>query len=135
MKRGFAIALILAVCSAFAGAATTKEEMQATGEAWLALIDHEQYGESWNQASNAFRVQVSAEKWTAAMKAAREPFGEVVSRKLLGVNFAKALPGAPDGEYAVLQFHTSFAKKADSTETVTFALEDGKWKSAGFFIR
>ena len=51
------------------------------------------------------------------------------------VPFAKSLPGTPDGEYAVVLFQTAFAKKADSVETLTFALEEGKWKCAGYFIR
>ena len=135
MKKGFTLALILAICALIAPAAPSNDEMKATGEAWLALIDNQNYAESWREASSVFRAQVTEQKWTDAMKNSREPFGAPVSRKLLRVSFAKALPGAPDGEYAVLQFQTSFAKKADSVETVTFMLDDGKWKSAGFFIR
>jgi hypothetical protein len=46
------------------------------------------------------------------------------------------LPGAPDGQYVVMQFETSFANKKSAIETVTFMLEkDGQWKSAGYFIK
>jgi hypothetical protein len=35
-----------------------------------------------------------------------------------------------------MQFDTSFADKKSTIETVTFMLEkDGKWKSAGYFIK
>ena len=33
------------------------------------------------------------------------------------------LPGAPDGQYLVLQFNTSFAEKKAAVETVTVGLE------------
>lgn len=129
--------ILIAVLSSASGlsAQPSQEEMQATGEAWLLLIDHRQYSESWQKASSGFRTQVSEQKWTEAMKGSREPLGAAASRKLLRLTFAQALPGVADGEYAVLQFQTSYVNKADSVETVTFSFEDGKWKCAGFFIR
>ena len=46
------------------------------------------------------------------------------------------LPGAPDGEYVVLQFDTSFEQKAAAVETVTTIREkDGTWHVGGYFIR
>ena len=47
-----------------------------------------------------------------------------------------SLPGAPDGEYRVFQFDTSFEHKQTAVETVTAVLEtDGSWRIAGYFIR
>ena len=47
-----------------------------------------------------------------------------------------SLPGAPDGEYVVLQFDTSFANKKEAVETVTPMLDkDGKWKVSGYYIK
>lgn len=46
------------------------------------------------------------------------------------------LPGAPDGEYAVIQFETSFANKKSAIETVTPMKDpDGKWRVSGYFIK
>ena len=46
------------------------------------------------------------------------------------------MPGAPDGNYVVLQFDASFEKKASSIETATFVEEKaGTWKAAGYFIK
>jgi hypothetical protein len=50
--------------------------------------------------------------------------------------YATSLPGAPDGEYVVIQFETSFENKNDAVETVTpMKDEDGKWRVSGYFIR
>jgi len=46
-----------------------------------------------------------------------------------------ALPGAPDGQYEMLEFQTSFALKKDATETVVLAREPSGWKVDGYFIR
>ena len=46
------------------------------------------------------------------------------------------LPGAPYGEYIVMQFHTSFANLNRATETVTFSPEkNGQWRASGYNIK
>jgi hypothetical protein len=46
------------------------------------------------------------------------------------------LPGAPAGQYVVMQFDSSFANKHSAVETVTFMLEEGgQWRAAGYFIK
>jgi hypothetical protein len=46
------------------------------------------------------------------------------------------LPGAPDGDYAVIQFSTEFAHKRTARETVTPMRDaDGEWRVSGYFIR
>jgi hypothetical protein len=51
------------------------------------------------------------------------------------VTASKSLPGAPDGDYEVVQFQTSFANKAAANETVVLSLEASGWKVDGYFIR
>jgi len=46
------------------------------------------------------------------------------------------LPGAPDGEYVVFQFDTSFERKGTAVETVTVSKEtDGAWRVSGYYIK
>jgi len=60
----------------------------------------------------------------------------VESRKLTNAKYSKSLPGAPDGEYVVVQYQTSFEHKKEAVETVTSALgKDGSWRLAGYFIK
>jgi Protein of unknown function (DUF4019) len=70
------------------------------------------------------------------LNGARKPLGKLVSRKLAKSQAAQSLPGAPDGNYVVMQFDTSFQNKKSAVETVTFMQEkDGKWKAAGYYIK
>jgi hypothetical protein len=46
------------------------------------------------------------------------------------------LPGAPDGEYVVIQFEASFEKKKAAVETVTPMVdEDGEWRVSGYYLK
>jgi hypothetical protein len=103
---------------------------------WLALTDRGDAAASWQAAASLFRRAVSQDQWTQSLAAAREPLGSVVSRQLGNARAATELPGAPDGEYVVLQFTTAFEHKRTATETVTPMRDtDGEWRVSGYFIR
>jgi hypothetical protein len=105
-------------------------------EAWLQLVDEGQYGESWAQAAEFFRKNISREQWMTALNGVRKPLGKVLSRKVLNATYATALPGAPDGQYVVIQFDTSFENKQNAVETVTPMLDtDGQWRVSGYYIK
>ena len=128
--------VVLALLLAFAAlAAAPEDQAQAQGEAWLSLIDSGKYGGSWTQASAFFRAHVDQQKWTQMANAARGPLGAKTNRSLKSITFAKTLPGAPDGHYAVAIFDASFTNKASAVETLTMMDENGEWRMAGYFIR
>ena len=103
---------------------------------WLALIDAGSYSETWKEASAIFQGAVTKPAWENSMNTFRQPLGELVSRQLKSAQPLAELPGAPDGHYVLMQFETSFANKKSAIETVTFLLDkDGRWKSAGYFIK
>lgn len=67
---------------------------------------------------------------------ARSPLGRLVSRKLESAKFTHELPGAPAGDYVVIQYDTNFEKKSGATETVTpMKDKDGVWRVSGYFIK
>jgi hypothetical protein len=67
---------------------------------------------------------------------ARKPLGALVSRKLKSAQYATSLPGAPDGQYVVIQYDTVFQNKSAAVETVTPMLDkDGHWRVSGYYIR
>ena len=81
-------------------------------------------------------LTIHEERWTASLKGVRKPLGRLVSRKLQTAKHETALPGAPDGQYVVMQFRASFVNKKAAMETVTFMLDkDGNWRAAGYFIK
>lgn len=103
---------------------------------WLALTDGSQYAASWEQASSFFRAAVTQENWEGALRGARMPFGDLLSREVSSSTYATTLPGAPDGEYVVFEFNSAFANKAAAVETVTVMRDiDGDWRIAGYFVR
>lgn len=103
---------------------------------WLQLVDNGKYEESWESAAELFKLAVTRQKWSQSLTTARTPLGKVLSREINSMQYTTTLPGAPDGEYVVLQFNTSFKHKKSAIETVTVMKEkDGKWKVAGYFIK
>jgi hypothetical protein len=51
-------------------------------------------------------------------------------------HYTNTLPGAPDGEYVVIQYETSFENKKSAIETITPMLdEDGRWRVSGYYIK
>jgi len=108
----------------------------AAAQNWLALIDAGNYSETWKEASAVFRGAVTEPGWENSMNTFRQPLGNLVSRKLKSAEHLTEMPGAPDGQYVLMQFETSFANKKSAIETVTFMMEkDGQWKSCGYFIK
>lgn len=123
----------LALVTSVAEAAPAAEVGSA--QQWVQLIDQQRWDDSWTSAGTLFRSQVPKERWASTIKPVREPLGTVISRKLQGSTKTGSLPGAPDGEYQVVQFATSFANKKEAVETVVLAPEAAGWKVNGYFIR
>ncbi len=105
-------------------------------DAWLKLIDNGDYAQSWRQASDFFQQRVPEQAWAMQVSAARDPLGALTSRKLASAKYTTSLPGAPDGQYVVIQYNSSFAHKKSAVETVTPMRDaDGSWHVSGYYIR
>jgi len=129
---------ILGLCfSPHAIASEEKEkEAVAAAQAWLALIDEGKYGQSWETAALYFTSSITKERWQQMLTALRKPLGKLVSRELASKTYTTSLSGAPDGEYVVIQFKTSYQYKKSGIETVTPMLDiDGKWRVSGYYIK
>jgi hypothetical protein len=105
-------ALVLGLCLAAVHAQEPDvKAARAAADTWLGIVDAGNYAQSWE---------------TAATK----------SRTLKSSTSAKALPGAPDGEYVVFDFDAAYENKASATERVTVALDkDSTWRVVGYFIK
>ena len=108
----------------------------AAAKAWLALVDGDHYAESWEASAQYFKGAIRKEQWVQTMQSGRRPFGKNISRELKSKLFRTTLPGAPDGEYVVIQFKASFENKKSAIETVTPMLDkDGQWRVSGYFMK
>ena len=133
---GLALVLVLLPIATMAQTVDQETEAVTAAEGWLALVDAGKYGESWKAASGFFKIAVPQGQWEQSLKAVRSPLGKLVSRKLLSKTYMTSLPGAPDGEYLVIQFETSFQNKKSAIETITPMKEkDGKWRVSGYYIK
>lgn len=129
---------VLAICLLISPGSASEEQENAALRAarvWLAVVDSGNYAQSWNTSASYFRTAVSQEQWRQSMVGIRQPLAGVVTRELKSKTHVTELPGAPDGEYVVIQFNTTFENKRVAVETVTPMLEDdGNWLVAGYFI-
>jgi hypothetical protein len=130
------VGLILSGGTAIAIDSDKETAAIAAAENWLAMVDAGKYAASWKEAAEFLKNTVKPEQLELSMKATRQPLGKLISRKMRTKNYKNSLPGAPDGEYVVIQFETSFANKKTAIETVTPMLDkDGKWRVSGYFIK
>ncbi|MGF1465073.1 MAG: DUF4019 domain-containing protein [Sandaracinaceae bacterium] len=114
----------------------TVEAATRAALAWLELVDEGAYGASWDQAAAYFRGAVSRDQWVEQVRGVRAPLGDVQRRTLRSATPTTSLPGAPDGEYVVIEYRTSYAHKASAVETVTPMRDpDGSFRVSGYFIR
>lgn len=67
-------------------------------EAWLALADKGDAQATWHQAAGAFKTGLEQKDWEKTLPQARQPLGEVTSRKLQSSETTTTLPGVADGE-------------------------------------
>jgi len=109
---------------------------QQSSDAFLVLVDAGKYADSWDVTAQAFKSTVTKEQWQGMLTASLGPLGKVTSRKLKSATYTKTLPGAPDGEYVVIQYDSSFEHRPTAVETVVPMLDkDGKWRVSGYFIK
>ncbi|HET6461275.1 MAG TPA: DUF4019 domain-containing protein [Syntrophales bacterium] len=128
--------LILAGGTAIATDSGKETAAVSVAEKWLSAVDVGEYAISWKEAAEFFRNAITPKQWEQAMQAARKPLGKLISRKVQTKIYKNSLPGAPDGQYVVIQFETSFENKKTAIETVTPMMDkDGKWRVSGYYIK
>lgn len=133
--RTFLALLVALLLPVAAFAADDSQQASDAASAWLKLVDDGNYAQSWSDASKLLQSRIDQAEWAQKVKPIRDSLGAVVSRKAGDTQLTKTLPGAPDGDYAIVRFTTKFANKAEAVETVTLSRENGVWQTAGYFIR
>ena len=127
--------VIFCLISAHSFAEDAERDALNAAVEWLALIDASDYGSSWDEASQLSKKSVTKEMWVQSIRAVRSAMGDLISRSVQSAQYATSLPGAPDGEYFVIQFLARFANKKLAIETVTPMKDpDGRWRVSGYYI-
>jgi Protein of unknown function (DUF4019) len=126
----------LGVGNAFADASSPEDAGHSAADQWLALVDAGKYSTSWTQMDSDFKNEVSKRKWKSAIAEIRKPLGAVASRVFQSATYSKELPGAPEGEYVVVQYTTTFAHKNAAAETVTLRFGDDLiWHVSSYLVK
>ena len=130
------LSLILSAGTVYPADIEKEKAAVSSAENWLKMIDEEKYAESWKDSAELFRNAVTQEQWVQSLQGVRKPLGRLLSRTVKSKTYTPSLPGAPDGEYVVIEFSTSFEKKKSAVETVTpMKDKDGKWRVSGYYIK
>src|SRR5215472_3333480 len=131
--------LVTVICLAPARAvdrAEAAKQATAAAERWLGLVDEGKFNGSWLEASTYFRNVTTKQQWRQQVSVWRSALGSVVSRKLRTVQYLTTMPGAPDGEYVMIQYDTAFTHKKAAVEVVVPMMDaDGKWRVSEYSIR
>lgn len=105
-------------------------------QAWLQQVDRADGPGSWATAAAYFKRSVSADQWSRALAAARDPLGPLRARQEVAVEAGDAPAGAPPGRYVVFRYAATYERAAKARETVTVMADpDGRWRVVGYFIR
>jgi hypothetical protein len=108
-------------------------ERQALG--FLGYLDHGRYADSYAYTGMLIRSQLDREAFASQVEKARAGTAPLQSRELIDASYATTVPGAPEGQYVVLHYHSSFAKRPDTVETLTLAFANGYWRVDGWYIK
>jgi len=134
--------ILLALCCLMAAPAMLaaqdqrNEEAMEAARSWLALVDSEEYEDSWEEAARSFRSAVTVEAWSAQLTAGRAQVGTAEERELARSEAMTDPPGAPPGEYVQVTFRSTFSGAGQVTENVVLTHDgDRGWRVAGYFIQ
>jgi Protein of unknown function (DUF4019) len=113
-----------------------REAAKQATQSWLASVDRGNFGQSWQETSSFFQSKISKADWEKALAQVRAPLGTVVNRNFIGASYQADLPGAPKGEYVVIQYKTDLSSGGTFIETITPMLDtDGRWRVSGYFVK
>jgi len=133
--RGFAASLLLV---AFATSAQDPRDaiVQNAARTWLALVDVGDAPASWKAAGKKFQDVITPERWAEGLQVVRGPLGPLTQRAVVSTHFGDEFPGGAKGEYATVQFRSSFANRELAGETLTLEREaDGVWHVIGYTVQ
>jgi hypothetical protein len=101
---------------------------------WLNLVDDQNYNDAYQQMSKPAQGKTNASAWAARVSQTREPMGAMASRNIKTVKLSHVLPGMSDGQYATVEFDSSFAHKTAAVEIVTLVSDKGAWSVMGYTV-
>jgi hypothetical protein len=115
----------------------TAEEQAAERQAlgFLGYLDHGRFADSYAYTGMLIRAQLDRDAYAKQLEKARAGVGALLSRELIDASYTTTVPGAPEGQYVVLDYGASFANRQQAMETVILAFAKGYWRVSGYYIK
>jgi hypothetical protein len=130
------VPLLIAAAHPATTATPADDDARTAAEAWLALMDADEYEQAWNEAGHAFQSAITAEAWTQQATAVRQQIGDVVSRERAADSQLTDPPGAPPGEYFQIQYQSEFGGVGAASEMLILINEAERgWRVVGYFVQ
>ena len=108
----------------------------AAAEAFLHLVDTDQYAKSWQISASLLKGKISEQEWVDQLQRTRAITGALVERTQDSISYSTSAKDSPEGEYVLITFDTTFKAKSEVSELVTVMLDkDNTWRVAGYFIK
>jgi hypothetical protein len=105
--------------STLAGDARKEAQAEVAARSWVQLIDAGNYAESWKQASDRLKQQVTESEWGEALRQSRNwGIGKVKSRQIIAAKSGTKLPNTVAEHWVIIWFRTSFDAFDYALETV-----------------
>jgi Protein of unknown function (DUF4019) len=113
------------------------EELAAQRQAmgFLGYLDDGRFADSYAYTGMLLRAQADRELFSSQIQKARAGTGALQARELIDAAYNTSVEGAPEGQYVILHYHSNFANRQDTVETITLALAKGYWRVDGYYIK
>ena len=111
------------------------EKAKAAADRWLALVDADEFGASWDAGGEEMHKGVTREDWTRLLRDVRQQIGALQSRMFDKSGPVRDPEGAPPGLYAIVLYKSVFQKAAMSEELVLIMEPDGQLRVVGYWLR
>jgi hypothetical protein len=108
-------------------------QRQALG--FLGYLDEGRFADSYAYTGMLLRARADREAFAAQIQKARAGTGALQARELIDAAYNTTVEGAPEGQYVILHYHSNFANRQDTVETITLALAKGYWRVDGYYIK
>jgi len=133
-----ALSILLIGCASHSAARAEKraEENDARAAAlhWLQLLDNGDYEEAFEWEAQDFRMSRTQAQFVRLMQARRAPFGQALSRTVIGSRRIEKFVGAPEGNYESVIFKTAFEHKTPTAERVILIKQPAGWRVIDYRI-
>jgi hypothetical protein len=95
---------------------------------WLAIVDKGDFNTAYGMATKALQLTIPQNEWVTMMQVMKGSLGQVTERKVIDIRTAKDPAGAPQGDYMIFVYETTFSSGKKATEIISLQEYNGVWR-------